>query len=196
MPRPVRFEHGERPVALVRVGRGSLDARHLVLVFLPVGALERSGVSKPRAGRLEPDFVHRLAEQLAVLGLVDDLGASADHLHAELLEHAGPVEAERGVERGLAPHGGQQRVGPLLLDDLGEELRRDRLDIGGVGQFRVGHDRGRVRVHQHDAIALFFQGLAGLRAGIVELAGLADHDRPSPDDQDGLYVCALGHGLA
>ena len=36
------------------------------------------------------------------------------------------------------------------------------------------------------AIALVLQRLAGLRAGIVELAGLADDDRPGADDQDGL----------
>ena len=172
-----------------------LDACDLVFILLPVGALQRGGVGQPRARRLQPDLVHRLAEQLAVLGLVDHLGPRADHLHAEFLEHAGPLQAERGIERRLPAHGRQQRVGPFLLDDLGEELGRDRLDIGRVGQFRVGHDRGRVRVHQHDAIALCFQGLAGLGSRIVELAGLADHDRPSPDDQDGLYICALGHGI-
>ncbi len=102
VPRPIRLELGKRAGALLRVGRGRLDARHLVLVFLPVGALQRAGVGEPRARRLEPDLRHRLAEQLAVLGLVDDLGARADHLHAEFLEHAGAVEAERGVERGLA----------------------------------------------------------------------------------------------
>src|SRR5689334_25063953 len=80
-------------------------------------------------------------------------------------------------------------VEPITPDEVG----RDRLDIGGVGYPRIGHDRGRVRVHQDDAIALFFQGLARLRSGIVEPAGLADDHRPSPDDQDGLYICALGH---
>ena len=163
------------------------------LVFLAVGAFQHRGIGKPRPWRLEPDLLHRLAEQLAVLGLVDDLGAGADHLNAVLIEHARAVEAERGVERGLAAHGWQKRIRALLLDDLGDEVGRDRLDIGGVGDVGVGHDRGRVRVHQHDAIALFFQGLAGLSAGIVELAGLTDDDRARADDQDRLYVFALGH---
>ena len=32
---------------------------------------------------------------------------------------------------------------------------RDRLDIGGVGQIRIGHDRGRIGIDQHDPVALF-----------------------------------------
>ena len=63
-----------------------------------------------RARRLQPDLVHRLAEQLAVLGLVDGVGGGADHLDVELVEHAHLAQRQRGVERGLPAHGGQQRV--------------------------------------------------------------------------------------
>jgi hypothetical protein len=80
-----------------------------------------------------------------------------------------------------------------LFDDLGHHFRRDRLDIGGVGQVRIGHDRGRVRVDQDDAVALFLQRLAGLGAGIVELAGLADDDRSRADDEDRLDIGAFWH---
>ncbi len=41
----------------------------------------------------------------------------------------------------------------------------------------IGHDGGRVGVDQDDLIAQLSQGLAGLGAGIVEFAGLADDDR-------------------
>ena len=47
-------------------------------------------VGEQRARRLEADPGHRVAEQLAVLGLVDDLGVGADHLDAVFLEHAQP----------------------------------------------------------------------------------------------------------
>jgi hypothetical protein len=70
----------------------------------------------------------------------------ADHLHAVARQHAGAVEGQRHVERGLAAHGGQQRIGALLGDDAFHHLRRDRLDVGRVGQLRVGHDGGRVGV--------------------------------------------------
>src|SRR3546814_856877 len=48
---------------------------------------------------------------------------------------------------------------------------------------------------QHHAITLVAQRLAGLRARVVELAGLADDDRAGADDEDGLEVAALGHCL-
>src|SRR4029079_5629671 len=76
---------------------------------------------------------------------------------------------------------------------LGDDLRRDRLDISGVGEIGIGHDRRRVRVHQDDPVALFLEPLAGLRAGIVELTGLADDDRARADDQDRFDVGSLRH---
>jgi hypothetical protein len=94
------------------------------------------------------------------------------------------------------PHGRQQRVRPLLGDDLLDHLRRDRLDVGGVGDVGIGHDRRRVRIDQHDPVALGAERLAGLHAGIVELAGLADDDRAGADDQDGGDVGAFGHRVS
>ena len=108
-------------------------------------------------------------------------------------EHAHVVEGEGGVEAGLAAHGGQERVGALLLDDLRDDLGGDRLDVGGVGHLRVGHDGGGVGVDQDDAVAFLAQRLAGLGAGVVELAGLADDDGPRADDQDRADVGALRH---
>ncbi len=150
-------------------------------------------VRDARARALEADLAHGVAEQLAVLGHVDGVARGGDQFHAELLEHALAHEVERAVERGLAAHGRQQRVGSLLLDDPRDRSPVDRLDVDGVGHLRVGHDRRGIRVHQDDPVALLAQRLAGLRARVVELAGLADHDRAGADDQDALDVCALGH---
>ena len=88
-----------------------------------------------RARRRKADPGHRLAEQFAVLGLVDRLGGGADHLDVVVFEHAHLLQAERAIERGLAAHGRQQREAAgnrvaLLGDDLGDDLGRDRLDIG------------------------------------------------------------------
>jgi hypothetical protein len=57
----------------------------------------------------------------------------------------------------------------------------------------VGHDRRRVGIDQDDAVALLAQRLAGLRAGVIELAGLADDDRAGADDQDAFDVGSFGH---
>ena len=190
-----------------------------LLVFLPVvgdaaaGAAER--VARPddrrqadlgQGGRrlrqaahdhaarhLEADALHRVPEQLAVLGLRDRLARSADQLDAVALERAVLGERPRQIERGLTAHGRQTGVGALALDDPGDDFRDDRLDVGRVGQLRVGHDRGRVGVDQDHPVALGFERLDRLSAGVVELAGLTDHDRARADHQDRLDVRASGH---
>ena len=62
--------------------------------------------------------------------------------------------------------------------------RGDRLDVGVVGELRVGHDRRRVGVDQADLQPFGAQHPAGLGARVVELAGLSDDDRPGADHQD------------
>src|SRR4029077_11497864 len=47
-----------------------------------------------------------------------------------------------------------------------------------------------------DAIARGAQGCAGLRAGIVEFAGLADDDGPGADDHDRMDIYALRHSTS
>ncbi len=145
----------------------------------------------PRCGEADPR--HCLTEALAILRLVDGIGRGADHFHAEGVEHAFAVEVERAVECRLPAHGGQNGIGALALDDAPEHAPVDRLDVGDVGHGRVGHDRGRIRVHENDAVAVLAQCLAGLGARVVELAGLADDDRAGADDQDAFDVVTLRH---
>ena len=144
--------------------------------------------------RFEPDLAHGIAEELTILGHIDRFARGADELDAILLEHALTHEIERRVERGLAAHRRQHRIRALLLDDARHGAPVDRLDVGGIGHAGVGHDRGRVRVDQDDAVAFLAQCLAGLCTGVVELAGLTDDDRTRADDQDAVDVCSLGHG--
>ena len=140
------------------------------------------------------DFGHGIAEFLAVFGFVDDFRLGADQFAAVFFQNAGLGEFQRCIQRGLSAHGGQQRIGAFLGDDFLDNLDRDGFDIGGIRQPRIGHDRRRVGIHQNDTIALSPQRLAGLRAGIIEFAGLADDDRPGADDHDGFDVSALRHG--
>ena len=142
---------------------------------------------------LETDFTHGHAKQLAILGHADRLARRTDHLDAVSVEHAAIGQVERAVQRGLAAHGRQQRVGPLLGDDLLDHARVDRLDVDDVRRFRIGHDRRRIRVDQDDPIALVLERLAGLGPRIVELAGLADDDRARADDEDGAQISSFWH---
>jgi hypothetical protein len=70
---------------------------------------------------------------------------------------------------------------------------RDGFDVSAVGELRVGHDGGRVGVDEDDAVAFFLEGFAGLRAGVIELARLADDDRAGADDEDAVDVGAFRH---
>ncbi len=81
----------------------------------------------------------------------------------------------------------------LLGNDLGDDFRRDRLDIGPIRHVGIGHDRRRIGIDENDAIALGPQRLAGLGAGIIEFAGLADDDRSGANDHDGRNIGPLGH---
>ncbi len=157
------------------------------------GFLERVGDGG--AGGFDADFGHRVAEFQPVLGAVDDVGLGADQLDAVPRQSAVVEKFHRGVERGLPAHSRQQGVGFLAGDDFFDDLGGDRLDVGCVREAGVGHDGGGVGVDQDDAVALGFQGFAGLSAGVVELAGLADDDRAGADDHDGVDVGALGHSM-
>ena len=89
--------------------------------------------------------------------------------------------AEGDVQAGLAAEGGQERVRPFAADDLGDVLGGEGFDVGPVGGPGVGHDRRRVAVDEDDLVPLLPQRLAGLGAGVVELAGLPDDDRAGAD---------------
>ena len=65
-----------------------------------------------------------------------------------------------------------------------------------VREFRVSHDRRRVGVDQGDAQPLFLEHAAGLGAGVVELASLANDDWAGADDQDVVDVVALWHSYS
>ena len=81
------------------------------------------GMGDAAAGGFDADFRHGVAEFQPVLGAVDDVGAGADQLHTIFFQHAGLGEFHGGIERGLAAHGGQQRVRLFAGDDA---VRRSR----------------------------------------------------------------------
>ena len=178
-----RATHRERRTHDHRVAAELVDAREDLV----------HRVADHRAGGLAADVGDDLLEQLAVLAALDRVDVGTDQLDVVLLQHAGLVQADRRVERGLAAERRQQRVGTLLGDDLLEDVRRDRLDVRRVGELRVGHDRGRVAVDQDHAQALGLEHAAGLGAGVVELAGLTDDDRAGADDHDALDVLTARH---
>ena len=77
----------------------------------PLRVADRRRGGDCRAWTLEPDPVHRLAEQLAVLRHVDGLGLGADHLDAELLEHALSARASAVLSAVCPPMVGSRASG-------------------------------------------------------------------------------------
>ena len=147
----------------------------------------------PRARDREPAALHRRAEELAVLGAADHVDRCAQELDAEVVEHPLVGELDRKVERGLPAERRQQRIGPFPAEHVGDALEIERLEIGGVGKPGVGHDRRRVRVDDDRPEAVLAKHLQRLAARVVELAGLADDDRPGADQADRPDVCPTRH---
>ena len=156
-----------------------------------LGLLKRVG--EARARDLQADVAHGSRKELAVLALLDGVEVAADDLDPLALEHARLTQGDGAVERGLATHVGKQSIGVLALDHPRDGIHRDGLDIGAVGRGGVGHDGRRVGVDEDHLVALLAQGAAGLGAGIVELASLADHDGAGAYDQNLLDIGTLGH---
>ena len=131
---------------------------------------------------------------LRILAALDGIDLHADDLDAVLLEDAGLGELGQRLSADWPPRLGSRASGRSLAMISLEALDVERLDVHGVGRGRVGHDRGGVGVHEHDLVAQAAQRLAGLGAGVVELAGLADDDGATSDDQDLVDVGSLTHG--
>ena len=130
------------------------------------------------------DPVEQVAERLAVLGHLDRLERRPEQADRVALEDAGLGQGVARFSAVWPPRPASRPSGSLLGDDRLDRLDGQRLEVDRVGDLRVGHDRGRVRVDEDRADALGPQRAAGLRPGVVELGGLADDDRPGAEDQD------------
>ena len=124
----------------------------------------------------------------------------ADELHVVLLEHAAVGKLDRQIERGLSAHGRQdgkarRRGRHLALDanNLFQIFAGQRLDVSAVGDLRIGHDGGRIRIGQHHFKALGLERLASLRPGVIKLRRLANDDGARADDQDFRDVSSSWH---
>src|SRR5208282_298143 len=146
---------------------------------LAVGRRARNG----RTRHLEPDFQHRLLEQVAILGLLDRPELRPDKFALESIEYARLGKLYRQVQRGLPADRRQDRVRPFALDDLRQHRQRHRLYIGAIRQVRIGHYRRRVRIDQDQPQPFLAQRFDRLRARVIELARLPDDDWPRANQQ-------------
>ena len=122
-------------------------------------------------------------KQQPVFGLLDGLDLRADQLHAVLVEHAAFGQLDRKIQRRLPANGRRSKPASAArarADDLFQILARERLDVGAVGELRIRHDGRRIRIDQDHFVAVGLERLAGLRAGVVELAACPMMIGPEP----------------
>jgi len=146
------------------------------------------------------DPIEQIAEGLAILGHPDRLQGCAEEPDVVAFEDARIGHRHGEIQSSLTAQAGEQTVRSLPGDDRFHGLHREWLEVDDVGDRRVGHDRGRVRVDEDRPDALGAERAAGLRAGIVELSRLTDDHGSAAQDQDrgGLWrrraVSAEGQG--
>ncbi len=170
---------------------GSDNAGETDILKNAKGLFERMRQGRPRG--FQTDSFHRLIKKLSILCLINRFLGGANHLDPILLKDTLRSKLERAVERRLSTHRRQDGIGPFALNDPGNCLPFDRLDVGGVGHGGVGHDGGRVGVNQNHPVALLSQRLAGLRARVIKLTGLTDDDGSRAQNQNAFNVGAFWH---
>ena len=128
-------------------------------------------------------LLHGVLEELAVLGAVDGVGLRAQQAHAGLLQITAAGQLHGQVQARLAAQVRQDGIRLFLFNDAPQHRQGHRLHIHAVRDVRVRHNGGGVGVDEHHLDALAFQRAARLRAGVVELGGLADDDGAAADDE-------------
>ena len=194
---------GEGAQLLVVVGKAAACAaqreggtQHDGIADLARGAAALVNVccDHAREHRLAQRFAE-LFEFLAVLRAGDALRTGAQDFDLTLVQNAGLIELRHKVQPRLTAEAGNDGVRTLIADDAANVFGRERLHIDLVRDGGVGHDRGGVGVCKHNFISLFAERKTGLRAGVVELGGLSDHDRAGADDENLVDIGAFRHGL-
>ena len=145
------------------------------------------------AGQVQADALHGRLEQITILGLLDGRQLGSDEFHVVAVENTGFGQVNGQIQAGLTAYGRQQGVRAFPFNNFFKHRPGQRLNIGPVGKIGIGHNRGRIRVDQDDAVALLFERLAGLSARVIKFTRLADHNRAGTDQQNGMKVCTLGH---
>ena len=151
------------------------------------------GVGDLRGNHGLADGLAQFLEQLPVLGPLNGLAGGAQQLYPALFQNALLFQLHGQVQTGLAADAGDNGVGTLIADDLGDIFQGQGLHVYLIGDDGVGHDGGGVGVAQNYLVALFLQCQTGLGAGVVKFGSLADDDGAGANDQNFLDVRSLCH---
>ena len=123
---------------------------------------------------LQINLAKLLHKEVAILCVHDSLDACSKHLYAILLQCAVKIELGSAVQCSLSAECQQNAIGALFLDDFGNEVCINGLEIHLVCNTLASLDGSNVRVYEYTLDAFFAKCFQGLRARVVELASLSD----------------------
>src|SRR5882672_4143879 len=143
----------------------------------------------------EPNLLHDLLEQVAIFGFLDRLQFGANELDPIALKHPRFCQGHGQVEGSLTAHSRQEGLRAFAANNFFQHIGGEWLQVGPISQFWIGHNRGGIAVHQHDAIALFLESFTGLCTGIIKLTGLANYNWTGANEENFCEILTFGHSL-
>ena len=136
-----------------------------------------------------------LLESFAILRTLNTAALRSEQFDPAFPEDALSLKLHGEIQPGLPAYSGQDGIRPFKADDSGHVFQGQRLHIDFIRNCRICHDRGGIGVAEYDLVSLFFQRIACLRARVIKLRSLADHDGPRPDDHDFMKICPFRHSV-
>ncbi|EKD51911.1 MAG: hypothetical protein ACD_62C00161G0001 [uncultured bacterium] len=171
--------------------RWSQDSGKANVINFPPGFFNRTHNHRPR--HIEPDIFHGLTKQQTIFGLFYGRKPGTNEFNIVFFKNPSLIKRHGDVQGRLPTQCGKERVGPLFLNDLFNDLDSDGFNVSSVRQLWICHDGRGVGVDEHNTVPFFLEGLDPLRARIIKFTCLADDDRTRTDDEDGFYVSSFGH---
>ncbi len=149
--------------------------------------------SKLAFWHLDSKPVHCVFECATVFTPLYGIHLNPDDFDSILIKHAGTCEFRRQIKPALAAKIRQQGIRPLLFDDFRHILQVKWLDVCYICHTRIRHNCRRVGIDQHNFIAKFSKGLAGLSTGVIELTGLSNDDGAGANNHYFVNVISFRH---
>ena len=129
------------------------------------------------------DRLHGFLEKLSVLRLFNGFGIDADEPDTVFFQKTVPVQFHGERQTGLSTQARQHAVRLFLLDNAAKGIDSQRLQIDLISESLIRHNRRGIGIDKNNFNAFPAEDAARLSPRIVELGGLADHDRAGTDHQ-------------
>jgi len=136
------------------------------------GFINRMG--KAAFGDVQADVLDDLFKAVAFFGFFDGLQIGSEESDFILFQDSHFRQCHSGIQASLSAKRRQQAVRAFLFNNFGHHLRSNRLNVGLVRHFRVGHNGRRIAIDQDHLIAFLTEHFAGLCTGIVKFTALTD----------------------